>query len=76
VIYDFGLWAKKFESCWFRRCDRFQSWTAHFGKEEDFCPTKNRTPLFQLVVSHLTDIFFSIDLSSIVYYQDTWFESV
>jgi hypothetical protein len=28
------------------------------GKEEDLCPTKNQTLLFQLVVSHLTDMFF------------------
>jgi hypothetical protein len=27
-------------------------------KEEDLCPTKNQTLLFQLVVSHLTDMFF------------------
>ena len=57
MIYDFGLWAKKFENCWFRRYDGLQSWTAHFCKEEDFCPIKNQTLLFQLVVSHLTEVF-------------------
>ena len=57
MICDFGLWAKKFGNCWFRRCDGFQSWTVHFGKEEDFCPTKNRILLPQRVVSHLTEVF-------------------